>query len=172
MIYRVSFVYCHGLDCSTCRKESIACIMDVNTGRRRKINRTRREFQMAGATLSDELLVALRKASESDARELYTAIRQNALLDDLKTLAERIMSHGKTNEPLSPSATTIFPVEGTRIHHTGDELRPSPESRAPFGIVNQRHFVDASDNVLLPSTITFQTAGGGALVFGASQPAH
>jgi len=147
-------------------------VMEVNTDQRRRINRNKKQTDAIRSILSEELLRALRTASDSDARELLVAIRQDAPLPDLKTLAERIMPHRRSDESITPLSNIVLPVEHTRFQHADDRLRLPPGSKASVSVVSQHHSASTTDDVLLSRTTVNQMANGEPLLFRAPDPVH
>lgn len=91
---------CDGEDCTSCAKENIECVMDLDTDQRRQINRNNRNTR---DKLPDNLLTALRTASQEDAESLFQAVRDNASSRKLETLIERFPSNRDDEHNSLPS---------------------------------------------------------------------
>jgi hypothetical protein len=116
---RLTKIQCDGENCSSCAKENIKCVMDLDTDQRRQINRNNRNTR---DKLPDNLLSALRTASPANAESLLKAIRENASSHRLESLIDEL-SEGKSD---STQAYEIADFAQTPTDSEGfDERRPS-----------------------------------------------
>ncbi|KPI38125.1 uncharacterized protein AB675_1101 [Cyphellophora attinorum] len=80
---------CDGNPCSSCRKEGVACVMDLQSDQRRQMNRTSRN---ARDRLQEKLVDVMRCAPLSDAQLMFEAIRHDSVPAQLETLADQLLS--------------------------------------------------------------------------------